>query len=136
MLKLLPLLLLVGYGYVAWKFSAWALRRRLDAQARPLDEYLIDGVNAVRVPIGDAAALGRALDALMADPEAARALARLQPLPSSTSAGSKVRKASKTRCVRRLLKVGRSCSTTTRTGASRVRRWISSRSPTRPSWRR
>ena len=53
MLKFLPLLLLVGYGYVAWKFSAWALRRRLDAQARPLDEPALEAV--VR-------RLGRAVD--------------------------------------------------------------------------
>ncbi|MFB2595489.1 M48 family metallopeptidase [Paracoccus sp. p4-l81] len=37
MLKLLPILLMIGYGLVIWLTSAWRLRAELDARSTPLD---------------------------------------------------------------------------------------------------
>jgi putative metalloprotease len=36
MIKLLPLLLMLAYGFALWRFSAWQLGRQLDANSRPL----------------------------------------------------------------------------------------------------
>lgn len=38
MLKFLPLLLMLAYGYAMYRFSAWRTLKTLDAQSRPLDE--------------------------------------------------------------------------------------------------
>ncbi len=38
MLKLLPLLLVIGYGLAMYRFSVWRTLKTLDAQSRPLDE--------------------------------------------------------------------------------------------------
>ena len=53
MLKLLPFLLVIGYALVAWRFSAWRLKRELAERARPLDHPELEA--AVR-------RLGRALE--------------------------------------------------------------------------
>lgn len=38
MLKFLPFILLILYGFALWKFSAWQLGKQLDAQSRPLSD--------------------------------------------------------------------------------------------------
>jgi putative metalloprotease len=38
MLKFLPLLLMVAYGFAMYRFSVWRTLKTLDAQSRPLDE--------------------------------------------------------------------------------------------------
>lgn len=38
MIKFLPFLLLIAYGLLMWKFSAWQMARQLDARSRPLDD--------------------------------------------------------------------------------------------------
>ena len=38
MIKLLPLLALIAYGFAMWRFSAWQLGRELDARSRPLTD--------------------------------------------------------------------------------------------------
>ncbi|SDW36261.1 putative metalloprotease [Albimonas donghaensis] len=53
MLKLLPLLALIAYGLVSWRFSAWRTKRELDARSAPLDRPELEA--AVR-------RLGRAVD--------------------------------------------------------------------------
>lgn len=44
MLKLLPLILLLGYGLALWHFSAWRTRRMLDGASVPLREPALVGV--------------------------------------------------------------------------------------------
>ncbi|MDF2231855.1 M48 family metallopeptidase [Albimonas sp. CAU 1670] len=53
MLKFLPFLLVIGYALIAWRWSAWRLKRELAERARPLDHPEIEA--AVR-------RLGRALE--------------------------------------------------------------------------
>ena len=55
MLKLTPLLLIVGYAILMWWFSAWRLRKELDANSTPLDDPALEAVvrrlgRAVGVP--------------------------------------------------------------------------------------
>ncbi len=55
MLKLTPLLLVVGYALLMWWFSSWRLRRELDANSAPLDDPPLEAVvrrlgRAVGVP--------------------------------------------------------------------------------------
>ncbi|MCX7889797.1 MAG: M48 family metallopeptidase [Rhodobacteraceae bacterium] len=44
MLRLTPLLLALLYGLVLWHFSAWRLRRELDARSVPLADPALQGV--------------------------------------------------------------------------------------------
>ncbi|MGM0586319.1 MAG: M48 family metalloprotease [Pseudomonadota bacterium] len=53
MLKLLPILALVAYGFIAWQFSSWRLKRELSSRSRPLDDPALEA--AVK-------RLGRALE--------------------------------------------------------------------------
>ncbi len=46
MIRLLPILLIVLYGLLAWQFSAWRLRHQLDNNSRPLREPSLDPVLA------------------------------------------------------------------------------------------
>ncbi len=38
MLKVLPLLLMIAYGFAMYRFSVWRTLKTLDAQSRPLNE--------------------------------------------------------------------------------------------------
>lgn len=59
MLKFLPLILLVAYGFAMWHFSAWRTRRMLDAASTPLGEpallavagSLARALGVARVPV-------------------------------------------------------------------------------------
>ncbi|MBJ2153671.1 M48 family metalloprotease [Paracoccus sp. IB05] len=53
MLRLMPFLLLIAYGFLMMRFSVWRSKRMLDQQSRPLDDPEIQAV---------AARLARALD--------------------------------------------------------------------------
>ncbi len=44
--KLLPILLIVAYGVGVWLFSAWRMKRELDARSRPLDHPGLRDVTA------------------------------------------------------------------------------------------
>ena len=46
MIKFMPLVLMLGYGLLMWHFSAWRLRRELDARSRPLAHPDLDGIIA------------------------------------------------------------------------------------------
>lgn len=46
MMKLLPLLALIAYGMLAWQFSAWSLKRQLDARSKELREPALSGILA------------------------------------------------------------------------------------------
>lgn len=45
MIKLLPILLAVGYALISYKFSAWNSARQLDANSSPLRDPEIDALN-------------------------------------------------------------------------------------------
>ncbi|MDP1668320.1 M48 family metalloprotease [Phaeovulum sp.] len=59
MIKLLPLLLLVAYGFAMWRFSAWQLGRELAARSHPLTDArlapvlarLARAVGVARIPL-------------------------------------------------------------------------------------
>ena len=44
MLRFLPLILLLVYGYVVYRFSAWKTARELDARSSPLTDRALQGV--------------------------------------------------------------------------------------------
>lgn len=44
MLKLTPILLMVAWALAMWRFSAWRLRRELDARSAPLDDPPLEAV--------------------------------------------------------------------------------------------
>lgn len=41
---LIPILLVLGYTLLVWKFSAWRLKRELDAKSEPLDDPKLEAV--------------------------------------------------------------------------------------------
>lgn len=46
MIKYLPFLAMLAYGYAMWRFSAWQLGRQLDANSRPLQDARLAPVRA------------------------------------------------------------------------------------------
>ena len=45
-LRLMPFLLLIAYGFLMMRFSVWRSKRMLDQQSRPLDDPEIKAVAA------------------------------------------------------------------------------------------
>lgn len=59
MLKLMPILLMLGYGLLMWQFSSWRTRRMLDHRSQPLDDprlapllaRMAEAADVARIPL-------------------------------------------------------------------------------------